>query len=67
MLQYGFCYPDNIYDTFEFCIKLDIPFGTTSIGKLIDLTNEYMNSQTILLKHGKLNLVLMAVLRSMLK
>ena len=67
MLQYGFCYPDNIYDTFEFCIKLDVPFETTDLAKLIDLLNEYTNSQTILLKRDKLNTVLLAILRALLK
>ena len=67
MLQYGFCYPDNIYDTFEFCIKLDKLFKSTDLTNIIDLSNEYTNSQTILLKRDKLNTLLLATLRALLK
>ena len=44
-----------------------MPFEATDFAKLIDLSNEYTNSQTVLLKRDKLNTVLLATLRALLK
>lgn len=37
LMNYGFCFPDNNYDSFEFPLRLDIPAGDIFKHEIVDL------------------------------
>jgi len=37
LLNYGFCFPGNKYDSFEFPLRLDIPVGEMNPTAIVDL------------------------------
>ena len=63
MLQYGFCFADNMYDSYEFYIKLDAS-SEVPVSELIDFTCQSRDCQKILLKPDQINAVLAAYIRS---
>ena len=67
MLQYGFCFPSNKFDSFELRMKLDMSIQDHNISDLIDFDLKSRSIQKIFLKHDQLNLTLIAYLRSLLK
>ena len=38
MLQYGFCFPDNQYDSYEFYVRLDASVMNVPLTELVDMT-----------------------------
>ena len=67
LLDYGFVYPDNNYDTFNFQMRLDSSIEDLSLPGMIDYTCEAKSCQPIYLKRHQINQALLAYLRSIYK
>jgi len=37
LLNYGFCFPGNKYDSYEFPLRLDVPVGEVFVPEIVDL------------------------------
>ena len=51
LLNYGFCFPGNRYDSFEIPIRLDIPVGEIFVPELVDLEWQARMIQPVRLKN----------------
>ena len=72
LVNYGFCFQDNLYDSYKFMVKLDSNFKDMNFDNLIQKNVVYRKDnkqalQEIRLKRNQLNEIFMSVLRSILK
>ena len=75
LVNYGFCFQDNLYDSFKFMVRLDVDFKdlqAPNVDKLIANNIIYRKDNTksmqeIRLKRNQLNDIFMSVLRSVMK
>ena len=50
LLNYGFCFPGNNYDSFEFPMRLDVPVGSVFMPEIVDLNWSSRMSQVVRVK-----------------
>ena len=75
LVNYGFCFQDNLYDSFKFMVRLDIdyksiesPDGNDLLSKNFTYRQDKEKSmQEIRLKRNQLCEIFMSVMRSVLK
>lgn len=67
LINYGFCFPNNLYDSFEFHLRLDVPIVDKFVPELIDLECKMKKIQKIRLKRDQICEVLLSFLRSFCK
>ena len=67
LLNYGFCFPGNNYDSFEFPIRMDVPIVDLFVPEIVDLEWTSMRTQAIRMKKDQINEVMIAFLRSVCK
>ena len=67
LLNYGFCFPDNKYDSYEFPMRLDVPIKETFTSHVIDIGWQSKGSPKMRLKSDQLCYLMLAYLRFMLK
>ena len=75
LVNYGFCFQDNLYDSFKFMVRLDVDFKdlqAPNVDKFITKNTMYRKDNTksmqeIRLKRNQLNDIFMSVLRSVMK
>lgn len=68
LLNYGFCFPGNKYDSFEFPLRLDVPItATLCVSDIVDLEWQSRSIQAVRLKRDQICEVMLAFLRSACK
>lgn len=70
LVNYGFCFQNNLYDSFKFYVKLDLVFSKSKPITLISMLEPSISEscmQQIRIKRYQYNEILMAYLRSSLK
>ena len=67
MLNYGFCFPNNSYDSFSISMCTDFDSDKLYVPDMVDLKYLNLNSQEIRLKIDQINEVLVAYLRAACK
>ena len=67
LLNYGFCFPGNNYDSFEFPMRLDIPVGQVFVPEIVDLNWSSRMNQVVRLKKDQICEVMVGFLRSVCK
>lgn len=67
LLNYGFCFPGNKYDSYELGFKLDVDIRDPFVPAMIDFKGVGKMCQRIRFKSNILNDTLMSYLRSVLK
>ena len=70
LLHYGFCFQDNLHNSFNFNVKLDLDFNkslTPNMEEMIAISEEQRNIQDIRLKNDQFNYILISYIRSCLK
>ena len=67
LLNYGFCFPDNKYDSYEFPMRLDLPINEGFVPEIIDLGWQSRINQKMRLKKGQICFVMVAYLRYVLQ
>ena len=43
LVQYGFCFPNNKYDTYELRMKIDLSIEQHELTELVDFTFKYLS------------------------
>ena len=67
LLNYGFCFPGNRYDSFEFPLRLDLGVDELFAPELVDLTWTNRMTQAVRLKKDQICEVMLGFLRSTCK
>lgn len=67
LLNYGFCFPGNKYDSYEFPLRLDVPVDDLFVPEIVDLNWSSARTQSVRLKKDQINEVMIAFLRSICK
>jgi hypothetical protein len=70
LVNYGFCFQGNEYESFSFDVRLDLNFSKSkpiTIADMLAKTHNMKNVQVIRLKDKQFNETLMAYLRTSLK
>ena len=67
LLNYGFCFPGNRYDSFEFPLRLDVGVEDLFAPELVDLTWTNRMAQAVRLKKDQICDVMLSFLRSTCK
>ena len=70
MMNYGFCFLDNLYTSYTFCVRLDVDFETIEtieLKHMVAPSGMRGNIQQIRLKNNQFNDILIAYIRSLLK
>ena len=67
LINYGFCFPDNKYDSYELPMRVDLPFNDVNPAELIDFKHEHDQVQPIRFKIDQINETMVGYLRSCCK
>ena len=67
LVNYGFCFPGNRYESYYVNMRLDLENGEDLLGQMIDFDRKAQNCQQIRLKKDQLNDMMLAYLRTFLK
>ena len=70
LVNYGFCFQDNLNDSFKFMVRLDIDFNKRIVPAVMDmlqLSTKKKDLQEIRLKNNQFNEILMCYIRSCFK
>ena len=67
LLNYGFCFQNNKYDSYEIPMRLDLPFEEIVPSELVDLKFLSAQAQPIRFKNDQINEVMVGYLRSCCK
>ena len=67
LLNYGFCFPGNKYDSYEFPLRLDVPVGEVFVPEIVDLDWKSRAIQLVRVKKDQICEVMCGFLRSVCK
>ena len=67
LVNYGFCFPGNKYDSYEFPLRMDMPIGDLFVPEIVDLEWTSRQSQAVRLKKDQICDVMTGFLRSTCK
>jgi len=67
LVNYGFCFPENRYETFKFNVRTDIKSKSLTVKQVLKKTEDLKNCQAINFKRELLCEMLMTYLRHNLK
>lgn len=67
LVNYGFCFPGNSYDSYEFPLRLDVPTDEIFVPEIVDLSWQGKLCQAVRLKKDQICEVMVAFLRSCCK
>ena len=67
LLNYGFCFSGNKYESCEFPLRLDIPVGNLKVSEMVDLEWSQDHRQSMRLKTDQICDVMVSYLRSVCK
>lgn len=66
LVNYGFCFADNRYDSFSFKLKMDVDMNDLFVPFMIDFNDENL-AQEVRIKNDQLCQILLSYFRSVCK